>query len=139
MLCHCGILQHLIQVALNLKRIYGPVACVEALWRLNGPDSAQGNNRSFWLAVLDRLGIVGLGKVKLSPEIVAGFYAAHLDDPVAEASVRVLEAANDGDSRKEHFWSAVLNAILFSRSASNADWVSPGPYNGRVQTRAGAS
>lgn len=105
------------EVASSLKRVYGPAACVEALWRLNCPDSAEDDNRAFWLAVLDRLGVAGLAEVKLTPQIVAGFYAAHFDHPVGQARVRVLEAKRDGDRRKETFWSAVSNAILSNCSA----------------------
>ena len=114
------------EVASHLKSVYGPAACMEALWRLNCPDSAQDDNRAFWLAVLDRLGVAGLAEVKLTPQIVAGFYAAHLDDPLRTAGDRVLEAMKDGDGGKEVFWSAVLNAVFSSESVSDTDGTSAG-------------
>jgi hypothetical protein len=123
------------QVASHLTRAYGLAACVEALWRLNCPDSAQEDNRSFWLTVLDRLGVAGLAEVKLTPQIVAGFYAAHLDDPETQASVRALEAVEDGDGRNEAFWSAVANALLSSDNVSDSDGMSPVPCRHRRRQR----
>lgn len=124
------------EVASILKRSYGPAACAEALWRLSCPDSAQDDNRAFWLAVLDQLGITGLAEVKLTPQIVAGFYAAHLDDPVRAAIGRVLEAMRDGDRRKEVFWSAVSNAILSICNASGAARISTALCEAHVRDRA---